>query len=128
MQKCLPQFMVLLVVAGLCGCETVPVQTRITSEPPGARIEVNGNVVGEAPVTVTLRQTQNHHKVKGLTTIQAYPVQEGQFVQTKTLQKVLVPEHVHFDMRLQPLSVGLPAIVKPAETNAPATSQPPQPK
>jgi hypothetical protein len=81
----------LIAVAGFLGCATSPelehqVVTEIITEPPGARIEVNGNYLGEAPVTTRIRHHAADKVVMGTVVIKALPVEEGQFEQTKIFQ------------------------------------------
>ncbi|MFO1461930.1 MAG: PEGA domain-containing protein [Verrucomicrobiota bacterium] len=107
----------------LFGCATPPekehqVVTEIISEPPGARIEVNGNYIGEAPVTTRIRHHPSDRVVMGKVVIRALPRSEGQYVQEKVFQGPeypfdphhdVVPERVFFDMKLKPASSGAPA-------------------
>jgi hypothetical protein len=82
-------------------------QVQILSEPPGARIEINGGYVGDAPLVVTIPT----HKgwFTQTTTIRALPTQSGQYVQRKffnggytMIPNDAVPSRVFFDMRLGP--------------------------
>jgi PEGA domain len=60
------------------------VQTKkveIISEPAGARIEINDNYIGDAPITVEIPQDQGYFKAT--TTIRALPTEAGDYVQTK---------------------------------------------
>lgn len=106
----------LALVAGLFGCATKPelehqVTTEIISEPPGARIEVNGDYIGDAPVTTKLRHHPSDKVVMGKVVIRALPRSHGEFIQEKTFQGPLypfdphrdvVPNRVFFDMKLKP--------------------------
>ena len=89
-------------LVGLAGCATeVPVRTHFISEPPGTRIEVNGNYIGTTPVDFTLPQTPNHHKLKGDVTIIAMPSSPDQKQQQKILRhRQEAPAQVLFDMTL----------------------------
>ena len=116
-------FSALLLIVGLTGCETPPLRTRIISEPPGARIEVNGNYVGPAPVEVTLPQSGDRHRLKGRAIILALPTAPGQRLQETVLtHKQVVPEQVLFDMSFDRQAVMMEAL----QTNAPppAATQP----
>ena len=68
--KHLAVFVILAVTAGCAAEKTV---THIDSQPPGARILVNENEVGLAPVDVTLAQHTSHHWLRGPVTIKAIP-------------------------------------------------------
>ena len=50
-------------VAMLAGCATVapPAVTQITSEPPGATITLDGNLLGSTPLTATIRKKPDYH-------------------------------------------------------------------
>jgi hypothetical protein len=76
-------------------------QVEILSEPAGARIEINDNYVGDAPITVNL----NTSFATFGTVIRAIPIYPGQWVQTKivgTLYSPGIPSRVFFDMNLVP--------------------------
>src|ERR1041384_3913306 len=101
------------------GCADVPMETHVISDPPGARIEVNGSYVGPAPVDVTLPQTANRHRLKGRTIILAMPVEPDQKLQQKVLQNhQQIPSQVLFDMRLGQ-QAGSKELRTPAATNEP---------
>jgi|ERR1017187_10929402 hypothetical protein len=93
------------VVAIICvaGCATTPLISHIQSAPPGARIEVNENNAGVAPVDVTLPQKGPHHRLIAHVTIRAYPAGPGQFEQEKQLYyNQWAPENIMFDMTQSP--------------------------
>ena len=87
-------------IVGAVGCATPPMATHIRSEPPGAKIEVNDDYVGTAPVEVKLPQSGKHHRLKEHdVTIRAIPVEPGQYEQERHLYyNQWVPENVVFDM------------------------------
>ena len=58
-----------------------PKKTQIISEPPGARIEINDNYVGDAPITVELAQRGDYFDED--TVVRAIPTEEGDYTQTK---------------------------------------------
>jgi hypothetical protein len=60
-----------------------PKKTQIISEPPGARIEINGNYVGDAPITVELAQRGDYFDED--TVIRAIPAEGSDYTQTKRL-------------------------------------------
>lgn len=107
-----------LLLASCAGTPTEQEQTVLTeilSEPPGARIEVNGNYLGEAPVTTRIRHHPADKVVMGKVIIRALPREAGQHVQTKVFQgpqypfdphRDVVPERVFFDMTLKPAEEG----------------------
>ena len=57
-------------------------QVEILSEPPGARIEVNDNYIGDAPITTPFRCEADGRFIEN-TTIRALPKQPGDYVQSK---------------------------------------------
>jgi len=84
------------------GCAT-PTVTHIESDPPGARIEVNENVVGDTPLDVTLPQKGEHHRLLGKVVVKAYPVKEGEYKQEKVLfYRQEAPARVLFIMTQPP--------------------------
>ena len=85
---------------------------EIHSEPPGARIEVSGNYIGDTPITTTLQCAPDGRFLEH-TTIRALPTIPGQYVQSKFFDggyqyyhqlNNSVPSRVFFDMRLGPVS------------------------
>ena len=58
-----------------------PKKTQIISEPPGARIEINGSYVGDAPITVELAQRGGYFDED--TVVRAIPSEGGDYPQTK---------------------------------------------
>jgi hypothetical protein len=69
------------------GCAAEKVVTHIDSQPPGARIEVNENVVGTTPCDVTLPQRGEHNRLREHVVVKAYPTDgvQGQYKQEKFL-------------------------------------------
>ena len=110
----------------LAGCATSPekehqVVTEFISDPPGARIEVNGNYLGDAPLTTKIRHHPSDKVVMGMVTIRALPRAEGQYVQLKVFRgpqfpfdphRDVVPERVFFDMKLKPIEGTVGATVQ----------------
>lgn len=87
------------------------VVTEIFSEPPGARIELNGNYLGETPLTTRIRHHPADKVVMGRVVLRAYPRGSDQPVQTKVFngpqypfdpRRDVVPERVFFDLRVKP--------------------------
>ena len=94
---------VLLAVISCVGCMVPKVATRIDSEPPGARIEVNQDYVGVTPVDVILPQRGEHHRLKGPVYVQAIPVEQGQYLQQIYLfPHQESPRHLLFRMNNPP--------------------------
>ncbi len=92
---------------GITGRSTKQVQ--ILSEPPGARIEINGDYVGDAPLTVTIPTFRG--RFTETTKIRALPTKPGQYTQLKffnggytMIPNDAVPSRIFFDMRLGPAS------------------------
>lgn len=86
-------------VSLIVGCAAV---TRITSTPEGATITLNGNYVGETPVSCTVKDEL------GQTTYTFVASKSGYRTDSKAVQerpfedpKGCIPPHIHFD--LQPL-------------------------
>jgi hypothetical protein len=100
----------LLVALGVCvvlsGCATLPKanptgQTLIESDPPGARIEINNQYVGNAPVRVDIPRIDPNTWMNNSVTIVANPILPGQQVQTKYIgMNDPTPTHIFFDMNL----------------------------
>ena len=102
--------------AALSGCATRSelehqVVTEILSDPPGARIEVNGDYIGDTPVTTKLRHHPSDKVVMGKVVIRALPRNGDEHIQEKTFQgpqypfdphRDVVPKRVFFDMKLKP--------------------------
>ena len=88
---------------------------EIISEPPGARIEVNNEFMGEAPLTINVRSTARG-MFKENTIIRALPVRAGHYVQTKMFIDgsyvpdpafSKIPSKIFFDMRLGTPDINL---------------------
>jgi len=85
---------------------------QIISSPPGARIEVNGNYVGDAPGTIEI-PSFGDGRFRERTIIRAIPTRDGDYTQTKVffgyaafdnpyLVSDRIPQRIFFDMRLRP--------------------------
>ena len=78
-----------------------PKEIFILSDPPGARIEVNGNYIGEAPCIATV-EVMPSGGLWGEKMIVASPVIDGQQVQTKWFRHLQEsPDRILFDMNLR---------------------------
>ena len=89
------------------------------SDPPGAKIEINNQYMGETPLTVRLTRKTNYDwwnssLVGGAAavqieaspfTINAYPDQAGQFTQKKYIgPNDVIPNKIYFNMNLGPIT------------------------
>jgi PEGA domain len=87
-----------------------PKQTvQIVSEPKGARIEVNGRYVGDAPTAVEI-EVSPHGRFWRDTIIKAYPKDTG-YIQIKAFNgesswsiSDAIPARISFDTRTDPLA------------------------
>jgi hypothetical protein len=82
-------------------------EVRIVSVPPGARIQVNGRNVGDAPVTVQIEMSQSGRFWRD-TIVQADPQGNG-YTQIKAFNGAArwsisdaVPSEIDFDTRIEP--------------------------
>lgn len=90
-------------------------EIQIISDPPGARIEVNQDYVGDAPITIKVPQINGYFAQN--TVIRALPTEAGDYVQTKsfiagqsTMEEAVslgtwgdeIPSRILFDTRLAP--------------------------
>jgi hypothetical protein len=78
---------------------------QIISDPPGARIEINGNYIGDAPLVTKIRKDTEYERFYSSTVIRAYPKGDG-YVQTKhfapgTLEGLNLPDRIFFDTNLR---------------------------
>jgi hypothetical protein len=97
------------------GGGTVPYEVKIETSESGSRIEVDGEVQGRSPLTVTIWGDKDgtfHGSGDGHTVFRAFPVREGQFVQTKRFlngaqqfmfgQEDRIPKSLYFDLNQKP--------------------------
>jgi hypothetical protein len=100
-----------LIAFGLVACEsstpiasTEPPQQatktiQIICDSPGVRIEVNGDYVGDAPVSITV--PTDRAKFTKVTIIRATPTLQGEYVQSKHFDATSeVPSRILFSMGL----------------------------
>ena len=108
-----PPVIAALIAFGLVACESSPPQVatqsppaataatktiQIISDPLGARIEVNDDYVGDAPISITV-PTEGANFTKG-TTIRATPTLQGEYVQAKYLDRTSeVPSRILYLQR-----------------------------
>jgi hypothetical protein len=103
----------------LAGCATKPRQVQyptiaITSEPSGARIEIDGDYIGETPLEVRYRRgSLAFTGSPAQFVIRAFPKQEGLYSQSKFYDmQDPTPHRVFFDMRMGPSERSLNLNVK----------------
>lgn len=114
-------------VAGLvllAGCETVPpgvergphgtiaYDVLIEASPPGARVEANGEVVGNTPLHLKIFGDKDgtfHDFGSYYYIVRALPLTTNQYVQTRYFRtgrlftpEDYVPKHIYFDMNTPP--------------------------
>jgi len=104
------------------GCATVggpsdpihqtTLMTEIISDPPGAKIEINDEYVGETPLTIHIKRIYASDGYGGgswgIVQIKANPVLAGQYVQVKIIMvDQPTPKKMYFDMRLGPVAPQL---------------------
>lgn len=81
-------------------------EVEVLSEPPGARIEVNDDYVGDAPLTIRMKGNSDEEVKRGYV-IRALPIHPGHYVQTKFfhhyeyIDSDTIPKRIFFDMRLR---------------------------
>lgn len=80
-------------------------QVEVLSDPPGARIEINGDFVGVAPVVITMIGKSND-EVEQDYVIRAYPAAPEFYPQVKAFLKNTqgadqIPTRIFFDMRVR---------------------------
>ena len=85
---------------------------QIISDPPGARIEINGNYIGDAPLVTKIRKDEQYERFYESTVIRAYPKGAG-YVQTKnfapgTSEGLNLPDRIFFDTNLRPTYPQIP--------------------
>jgi len=89
---------------------------QIISEPPGARIEINGNYIGDAPLVTKIRKDSEYERFYSSTVIRAYPKGDG-YVQTKnfspgTLEGLNLPDRIYFNTNLRYTYPQLPIQIR----------------
>lgn len=76
-------------------------EVQIISEPSGAKVEINNDLVGVTPYTYVL--TAQLGILSGETIFKVYPVSAGQYVQYKVVShRSIFPRNMYFDLRLAP--------------------------
>lgn len=92
----------------------VPKEVEVLSDPAGARIEVNDEYVGDAPLDVKVPESGGNFTK--LTVIRAIAVRGGDYVQTKIfLDGASVPSRILFDMDLGPATPAVDVNINPPQ-------------
>jgi hypothetical protein len=106
--------------------QSAKAKVEIISEPAGARIEVNDNYVGDAPITVEIPQSGGYFTRN--TVIRALPTEGGDYVQTKHFSGSIpdvwypetvgtardqIPSRILFDMHLGQVTPSVDVNVLP---------------
>lgn len=99
----------------LPGGGPVPYEVQIETSDPGSRIEVDGEYMGLAPLTVTIWGDSDgtfHGSGDGYTVFKAYPVKPGQYIQVRRFlngaqafmfgQQDRIPKRLYFDLNQKP--------------------------
>ena len=91
---------------------TIAYMVQIETSEPGARIEANGDYVGKSPTTLKIFGDKDgtfHNFGSYEFIIKAYPVRQGQYLQTKVFRtggwftaEDRIPTRLYFDLDLQP--------------------------
>ena len=122
----------MLVAGFLTGCETVPAGVErgphgtiaytvpIEASEPGARIEANGEYVGNTPVTIKIfgdRDGTFHDFGSPYYVIKAMPLATNQYPQTAVYgtgrlfsREDMIPQKIYFDMNKPPPPTGAPGV------------------
>lgn len=85
--------------------------TKVISDPPGARIELDGDYIGDAPLEIQWEGWSSNGLFHSSHTVTALPIYEGQYVQSKYFRGGLmfndprhpVPKTILFVMTLAPV-------------------------
>ena len=81
--------------------------TKVTSDPSGARIEVNEDYLGVTPLEIQWNKLSDTRVITGSYTqhkVVALPIYQGQYVQTKWIYGDRIPKTIFFDMSLHPMT------------------------
>jgi len=78
--------------------------TKVISEPPGARIELDDDYIGTAPLEIQWTGWSDSGRFRDDHIIRALPIYEGQYTQTKFFRcgSRPIPKTILFDMNLAP--------------------------
>jgi len=97
---------------------TIAYDVLVEASDPGAKIEVNGNLVGNTPLHLKIFGNRNgtfHDFGSYYYTLRAYPVTTNQFQQIRVYgtgrdytRQDMIPQHIYFDMN-ENVPVQVPA-------------------
>ena len=85
--------------------------TKVISDPPGARIELDGDYIGEAPLEIEWEGWSNTRLFVRNHDLSALPIYQGQYIQRKSFRDTgiseryadTIPKTILFDMSLVPM-------------------------
>jgi hypothetical protein len=83
-------------------------EVEVISDPPGARIEVNDDYVGDAPLTIRMKgdrkgRVKQDYVVRALPTVPGHHVQTKFFWHSKYIDSDTIPRRILFQMYLVPV-------------------------
>lgn len=99
---------------------TIAYQVQIESSEPGARVETNGDYVGDTPITIKIFGDKDgtfHNFGSDDYVIRVFPVKEAQSIQTKVFrtgrwfsQEDRIPSRLYFDLdqKAEGFTIDLP--------------------
>jgi hypothetical protein len=103
-----PRLLVITLALFSSGCATPPAgvpwnasgwgPVTIISDPPGAKIEVNGEYWGETPLQSNVWYSGSWWVMR----IVAYPVVPGQYSHSKVIMVPPIPRTIYFNMNMKP--------------------------
>jgi len=84
------------------------------SDPPGAKVELDNNYVGVTPCSTSF---DGRYSINNRRLVNAYPVQSGQYVQSKTIGLgEFYPPKMYFNMKVNPEAPAAGVNVNSAES------------
>jgi hypothetical protein len=89
--------------------------TKVISDPPGARIELDDDYIGVTPLEIQWEVLKSNRTLTSDHEIRALPTAPGQYVQTKSFiyfswNAPVAPKTIFFDMHLGPVFPPYPTI------------------
>lgn len=91
-----------LALGPVLGCTAIH-EIEILSDPPGARIEVDSDYLGEAPLTYSFESPIGDRVWPWPSEVTAIPAERGQYVQRKVFRRMQrLPSRILFVMDLAP--------------------------
>lgn len=106
--KTLLSFLLCLVTVFGCTHPTKTYTTKVSSQPPGARIELNNGYVGVTPTDISWTGYAENDRFVNDWNVQAIPTYPGQYVQEKRFKGTRpgdswgdpIPKEIFFDMSI----------------------------